>query len=177
MMDEPTVTPPPPPVGKARPPWLLPVIVGIVGLIIGVAIGQSTGDTTTPSTVAQESASPTGMSLAPPEPTEPPEPVYDTLTAKDLELTLKTIESSCYGSAGGLQTVRIRVGIDGTVADNLDPDVTWDVTYKLTGDENGPIVGTFSIYPDGQYDVNEENLATPTCATKPTIRITDVEGF
>ena len=117
------------------------------------------------------------MSLAPPEPTEPPEPDYTNLTRDDLELTLKTTESSCFGSAGGLQTVQIEVGIDGTVADNLDPDVQWDVTYRLTGDENGPIIGTFSIYPDGQYDVNEEFLSTPTCATKPAIAITQVDGF
>jgi hypothetical protein len=137
------------------------------------------GDADPTSPVAQESPSPTptGMSLAPPEPTEPPEPTYERLTADDLEVTLRTTESSCYGSAGGLVTVRLRVGIDGGVASTLDPDVTWDVTYKITGDENGPIIGTFSIYPDGQYDVNEEFIATPTCATKPSITVQRVEGF
>jgi hypothetical protein len=170
----PTVPPPPPGKSRTRRPWIIPAGIGIAALIIGVAIGQTGGSD--PATVTQETEAP-GMSLEPPEPTEPPEPVYDNLTSKDLELTLKTTESSCYGSAGGLVTVRIRTAIDSTVADNLDPDVTWDVTYKITGDENGAIVGTFSIYPDGQYDVNEEFISTPTCATKPRISIEDIEGF
>ena len=166
---------------KPRPTWLLPVGTGIAGLILGLAIGLGSGSGNEPTTVAQESPTPTGltdpgMDLESPAPVVE-EPIYDELTADDLELKLKTTEKSCYGSAGGLETVRISVAIDGTVADNLDPDVQWDVTYRITGDENGPIIGTFSIYPDGQYDVNEENLGTPTCETKPTITITDLEGF
>jgi hypothetical protein len=170
---------PPPPQGKTRRPWLLPAGIGVAALVIGVAIGQA-GGSVDPATVAQESSSPTedpGMSLAPPEPTEPPEPEYAELHGRDLELTLRVTESSCYGSAGGLVTVQVRTAIDETVAANLDPAVQWDVTYRISGDENGPIIGTFSIYPDGQYDVDEETVSTPTCATKPTITITDVEGF
>lgn len=164
--------------GKARPSWLIPLIVGAVALFVGVGIGMADGGGKQPVAAASSpSPSDEGMTLAPPEPSPSPEPTYGTLTAKDLEVKLKTIESSCYGSAGGLMTVRLNVGIDGTVADSLDPAVQWDVTYRVLGDENGPIVGTFSIYPDGQYDVNEENLSTPTCATQPTVKIIDIESF
>lgn len=165
---------------KGRPSWLIPALIAGGALLIGVGIGQSGGGED-PATVAAESPSPSedgGMVLDSPEPEPSPEPEYAELRAKDLQVKLKTIESSCYGSAGGLMTVRLNVGIDGTVADNLDPNMQqWDVTYRITGDEYGPIVGTFSIYPDGQYDVNEENISTPTCATRPRITITDVEGF
>jgi hypothetical protein len=179
MEHQPVPPAPTEPKPKGRPSWLIPAVIAGLALVIGVGIGQSGGGDD-PATVAATSPSESpddgGMVLDSPEP-EPVEPDYATLQARDLQIKLKTIESSCYGSAGGLMTVRLNVGIDGTTADNLDPSVQWDVTYRLTGDENGPIVGTFRIYPDGQYDVNEEYLSTPTCATKPQITVTDVEGF
>jgi hypothetical protein len=158
------------------PPWMLGLLTGVVGLVLGLGIGLSVGGEEPAAVAAVDtpSATPTGLT-EPESPSPDPDPVYDELTAQDLELSLRTIERDCFGSAGGLETVRINAAMDQSL--NLDPDVTWDVTYEIRGDEEGPLIGTFSIYPDGQYDVNDEVVGTPTCNTKITVKIVAVDSL
>jgi hypothetical protein len=79
---------------------------------------------------------------------------------------------------GGLQlTVEVRASVDQLVLDALPADGTWDVTYQISGDESGPIIGTFSLYGNGKYDVNEEFLSTPSENTPVRVKALDVERF
>jgi hypothetical protein len=67
--------------------------------------------------------------------------------------------------------------MDAAVIDTLPPDGTWDDTYQINGDESGPIIGTFSVYGNGKYDVNEEFLSMPSANTPVNIKVTSVERF
>ena len=74
-------------------------------------------------------------------------------------------------------TVEVRASVDQLVLDALPADGTWDVTYQISGDESGPIIGTFSLYGNGKYDVNEEFLSTASENTPVRVKALDVERF
>jgi hypothetical protein len=67
-------------------------------------------------------------------------------------------------------SVRVEVAMSDSAQAGLDPSGQWNITYQITGDESGPIIGTFNIYGDGQYDVNEEFLPTRSSNTPITIK-------
>jgi hypothetical protein len=158
--------------------WVRYGIAFILGLVLGgVAVGAGDGE---PTTVAADTPTatptPTGLTSPEPEPEPEPEPTGD-LTASNIELSLKTTEKQCFGSAGCNVSVEVRVAVDEFVVDALDPSGTWDVTYRISGDESGPIIGTLSVYGDGQYDVNEEFLSTRSSNTPVNIEIVSVDEF
>ena len=68
-------------------------------------------------------------------------------------------------------TLQVKMGYGGP---DLSEDDTWAVTYRITGDESGPIIGTIEVTGD-QYDVNTEILSTRSSKTKISIKVTDVE--
>jgi hypothetical protein len=88
---------------------------------------------------------------------------------------LKTTQKQCFGSAGCNVTVQVRAALDRSLLDAMPGDGRWDVTYEITGDESGPIIGTFSLYGNGKYDVNEEFLSTPSTNTPVRVRVISVE--
>jgi len=156
----------------------------VVALVAGIGIGYAAApeDSTDEASGSSPTASPSFSSPSTPsvssEETFSPSPsAVGTLTKQDVELSLKTTEKQCFGSAGCNVTVQVRASMDQEVVDSLSPDGTWDVTYQITGDESGPIIGTFSIYGNGKYDVNEELLSTRSTNTPIRIRVTDVERF
>jgi hypothetical protein len=171
----------PPQPGQRRPPWyvrawVLPTATFVVGLLLGVGIGVASGGG---SASVDEARSVTSVS-ATPEPTEStspaqaPEPVVQ-LTKKDIELSLKTTERQCFGSAGCNVSVQVRAGVNRALADALPRSGTWDVTYQISGDESGPIIGTFSIYGNGKYDVSEQYLSTASSNTPINVKVLSVE--
>jgi hypothetical protein len=56
----------------------------------------------------------------------------------------------------------------------LSEDDTWEVTYQVSGDEDGPIIGTFEV-TGTSYEVQEESLSTRSRNTKVGVEVTDVE--
>jgi hypothetical protein len=108
---------------------------------------------------------------AEPVPTETTPAPGPSLAATDLTLTPKVTEKQCFGSAGCNVTVKITVGYGGPT---LSEDDTWEVTYQLTGDESGPIVGSFEL-SGAKYDQDEISLSTKSSKTKITAKATDVE--
>jgi hypothetical protein len=136
-----------------------------VALVAGIGIGYAAAPkTSTNEDSAQETSSPS------------PSPAGN-LTKSDIELSLKTTQRQCFGSAGCNVTVEVRASVDQLVLDALPADGTWDVTYQISGDESGPIIGTFSLYGNGKYDVNEEFLSTPSENTPVRVKALDVERF
>jgi len=97
------------------------------------------------------------------------------LTKQDVKLSLKTTSKQCFGSAGCNVTVQVQAGVAASLQQALPPDGTWDVTYQITGDESGPIIGTFSLYGNGKYDVNEESLSTGSSYTPVRVKVISVE--
>jgi hypothetical protein len=96
------------------------------------------------------------------------------LTKSDVALSLKTTEKHCFGSAGCNVTVEVRAGVAKAVSDALPRDGTWDVTYQIDGGED-PVIGTFSLYGNGKYDVNEEFVGTPSSNSSIRVKVLSVE--
>jgi hypothetical protein len=167
-----TASPAPAPKKPKRWPWILGMLVT---LFIGIGIGAACAPeeptaTRTATPEASVTASPTSW------PQETPEPVEAfSLTKQDIELELKTTERQCLGSAGCSVTVQVRASLDAATADALAPEGQWDVTYRITGDRSGPLIGTFSLYGNGKYDVNEEFLDGVN--TPIRVKVTHVERF
>jgi hypothetical protein len=164
-----------PPRGK-RTPWIVAAAATFVVLLCAalIALGAARGASTTATAatseptatyVPDEEVSTEAAAMPTTEPTPGP-----TLKAADLELTPKVTEKQCFGSAGCNVTVQVEVGYSGPA---LDPDDTWEVTYEVTGDEDGPVIGTFELTGD-KYDQDEVSLSTHGSKTKITIKITDV---
>ena len=65
--------------------------------------------------------------------------------------------------------------LDQALLDSLPPDGTWDVTYRISGDESGPLIGTLSIYGNGKYDLKEEFLSTASVNTPVHVEVVSVE--
>jgi hypothetical protein len=154
----------------------------VIALLAGIGIGYAAGSTPAEDVTTGQPVTPPDSSSASPSSVESPSPIPSPTTAGDLtrtdvELTLKTTEKQCFGSAGCSVTVGVRAAVDQAVIDSLPADGTWDVTYQITGDESGPIIGTFSLYGNGKYDVNEEFLSTRSSNTPIRVNVTDVERF
>jgi hypothetical protein len=154
-----------------------------IALVAGIGIGYAAApktstneDSASPATASPASSSSTPSPPAQETSSPSPSPAGN-LTKSDIELSLKTTQRQCFGSAGCNVTVEVRASVDQLVLDALPADGTWDVTYQISGDESGPIIGTFSLYGNGKYDVNEEFLSTPSENTPVRVKALDVERF
>jgi hypothetical protein len=84
------------------------------------------------------------------------------------------LEMQCFGSAGCSGQVCLKPECKG--APNPEFDGDYDVTYRITGDEDGPIIGTFTIYKNGKYDtLDTESIYPPWANTPITAMVTSVE--
>jgi hypothetical protein len=162
------VTPPPAP----KTTWLvvtglaLALVIGVATVIGALAINsRKSGAPAAPVTSATATATPAVVVDAETTPTLGPTP-----SATDFELTPKTTEKQCFGTAGCSVTVKVEVGYEGPA---LSSDDTWEVTYELTGDESGPIIGSFELTGE-QYDQNEVSMSTPSSKTKIKVKVTSV---
>jgi hypothetical protein len=83
------------------------------------------------------------------------------------------LTKECFGSAGCNITFRVRLAYDDT-AGQLDPDKTYELTYKIRGGED-PLTNTLEITGDNYSTDQEELISTPSSSTKVTAVVTDVE--
>lgn len=94
--------------------------------------------------------------------------------AKAFKITLKTIEKTCYGSAGCNIMYRVN-GV--TVPAGLDPETTYEVTYKITGGEDvteGTVVISGGKF-DGTLGTIEGMASTKNKSVKLIATATSVE--
>ncbi len=82
------------------------------------------------------------------ESTEPaetePEPASVYVPKKaDWKFALKTTSKQCFGSAGCNVEVRVIPTYVGT--QDLPDYGTTEITYRITGDESGPVIGTITV--------------------------------
>ena len=164
------------------------VAVAIYALIVGIGIGALGGGGEEPTTTAnapaasqkQEPAAepvaePAKTEEPAPEPEPTPEKAFKAPTTRSFKLEVKTLEKDCFGSAGCLVSFRVEPTYRGYVSE-LDPAITYEVTYEVTGDEDGPIVKTFEI-TGNQVDygwTDEETASTPSSGTVLKAKVTDV---
>ena len=121
---------------------------------------SDTTDTTSRATAAKivttttTEAPTTTTTEAPTTTTTIPEPKLADYNGK-----LYVTEQSCYGSAGGLQTVEVEI--------TGPPEGR--VTYEINGGERGPVIGTGS--PGDAAVYSREGIPTATCSTRLTLRL------
>jgi hypothetical protein len=176
----PPLPPQPPPRSGIR--WLHVAFAFVLGagvgfVAYGAALRMTEAEQSPP--VAQDSAPPSFPSATETSSPEPPpagEPAGG-VTRQDVELSLKTTDRQCFGSAGCNVIVEVRLDVNQAAVAGLPDGGTWDVTYEISGDESGPLIGTFSMYGNGRYDVNEEFLSTPSRNTTVRVKVLSVERF
>jgi hypothetical protein len=92
--------------------------------------------------------------------------------ARDFTLTVKTLEKTCFGSAGCNITYRIEVGYNGPT---LDPSNTYEVVYEVRGGEDGPQINTLTVEGDQSSVDSEESISTSSASKKLTAVATSVD--
>lgn len=139
--------------------------------IIVLAAALLAAGCTSSTTSAGSEASPMGSEEPVAETTAPaPE---ETVSKDDFQIKLKVTEQQCFGSAGCNVTVKPKLSGD---FDSLPAEGTVDITYKVSGDESGPVIETISLDLSTQrYRGSEIWLSTTSSAVVPEAKITDVE--
>ncbi|MFI0968351.1 hypothetical protein ACH4S8_44525 [Streptomyces sp. NPDC021080] len=180
--EAPSVTPEEPGAPKqqgARKPFLLGAVTGaaVTAVVMG-GIGLLMDD----SESGGSSKAASSYSAAPAEDDakaadasdDETQEVYNTdPSPDDFELTLKTTQKQCFGSAGCNVTVEPNLAYASVIP--LDPDATISITYEIRGDESGAITQTMELTDQTQLSYHETALSTGSSGVKVIARVTDVE--
>lgn len=138
--------------------WAL-ITLGLVGVLACGAGGKEVPTNPAPA------AGGTGAPAAAPAGAGYSEPVI-----ANFKVTVKVTKKSCFGSAGCNIEFRISPKYTGT----LDPSKTYEVTYEVSGVEDGPKINTFQL-TGSTATVDETELAsTKSSKVKLTVKVTDV---
>jgi hypothetical protein len=138
----------PPPAPAPRPRrrrrYLGWVVVGVIA-VAWFASSVTDSDTGTVTTVHTPAAA------------KPAEPTYDTPRIADFELTVKELARRRFGSAGDY--VDYRVNLSKLPGHTYDPAKEYELTYSITGGEDGPETQTMTIHGD-KYEPYEGHIST-----------------
>lgn len=130
-------------------------LVGVF-VLIAIAIGSNTtGTGTTLAPAATEGPASPSNDTGVTDVTESPTSAYDTPTKSDFRLTLKVKSKENFGEAGSNIVVAPRL----STSANLDPDKTYEITYQITGGEDGTDVETVEA-TGGNYTYDEVIIST-----------------
>lgn len=142
-----------------RWPWIVGIVAAwFVGMVIGAGITADVEPTAAPEPGASAVQADEPEPEPKPEPEPEPEPKYDEPAEDSFELTVKTLEKKCFGSAGCNMTFRIEVAAsDPTIS--LDPSKTYELTYEIKGSED-PYVNTLTLEGDEYITDQEEFVGT-----------------
>jgi hypothetical protein len=140
----------------------------VVAIIASAAIASQGGNSQ--AHVAAASPSPTYSppiyETATPTDTFYPEPQLSDFTAK-----LRTKSKQCFGSAGCLLTMKVVLGWGPT----YDPNKTYDLTFRISGDESGPLIDTAEIQGDS-YTISVQDISTSSSGVEPRITLVELSG-
>lgn len=97
------------------------------------------------------------------------EAVFSSPEPEDFAIDLKVKAKQCYGSAGCNVTVEPVL----TYPEGLDPEALYEVTYTITGGEDGSVIETAELM--GENAQGQETLiSTSSSAVTPKAKVTDV---
>ncbi len=175
-----------PPTPPAKPKRTLSngIVIGAAAAVIAAVIGtglfvvQATNDdndrpaSTSSSSRATEESEPVVE-----DDVEEPEPDLDLyvtdLTAEDFEIELRTKSKQCFGSAGCNLVVEPELTYSGDTTE-LDPALTYEITYEISGDESGPILQTAEVTDQTTVTFDATMVSTPSRGTELSAKVTDV---
>ncbi|MBP8882771.1 MAG: hypothetical protein KBG77_16925 [Dermatophilaceae bacterium] len=105
-------------------------------------------------------------------PAEVPSSDYSPSTT-DFQVKLKVTDQQCFGSAGCNVTVEPRIS---KVEPSVPDEGTIDLTFKVSGDESGPVIETSTLdLADGTYSSSEMWLSTSSSGVTPKAKVTEIE--
>ena len=172
-----------PPPQKKKPDVAKAILIslGVITALIIAALAFGNAETGSPAVpplpTSAVTSEPAGDSIT--EDPTTPEPTLGSpseIDKSDIKLKIKILGKECYGYGIGCN-VEYRVSLE-SMDDTLWPESgEVEVTYKVTGGEDGAVSDSFVIYVgDGKYEKPWEDLvSTPSRATKLKVTITDVE--
>lgn len=109
-------------------------------------------------------------------PTERPTPKWTT-SKDDWKPSPKIVSKQCYRCGFGCSIdAKVKLGYDGD-SSSIPEGATIDVTYKIKGAKDGPIVGSTMVTNQTEYDANTEYLDTRSRITRLTVVVTSVEVY
>jgi hypothetical protein len=174
---QPLATQPPP--KKRHTARTVAIVAGALIVVGGVAGALGSGSekkAATPVTHSATASAPstTAPAVQPPI-VEEPAASYITPTKADFAIKLKILSKECFGSAGCVISYRPQL-VENFVNGSTDPSVTYDVSYTVSGGQDGPISDT--IYATGdQYEQPMDGTAqTVSSGVKLTAKVTAVEA-
>jgi hypothetical protein len=157
-----------------------PIVTTVVAVTIGVIVfAGGSGDEPTaadpspePAVIAPEPVETVDREpAAEPVAAEPePAPVADP-KPRDFTIELKILEQDCFGSAGCNLLYRPELTYEGTVP--LDPDETYEITYRIKGGDD-PKISTLTVTEGDIVETYDETIGTPTTDTDLDVKVTDV---
>jgi hypothetical protein len=148
---------------------VVPATLGLA-LIALTACGSLDTATETRSTSVSTAADSTPTET----PTPTPTPVKNsTPKPKDFRIGIKITKKQCFGSAGCNVTFHVKPVYVGTGELGNGP---YEVTYKVIGDESGPLINTFTIDSGTASYQQEEFASTRAAGVKLRAVATDVES-
>lgn len=154
--------------------------VAVGATLLTAACGTSGQlDTSSPATHSPSHAPSSSAPSVQPAPPVTDTPSEDTskplsLHPRDFILATKIKRKACFGSAGCNVTVGIKLTYLGDTP-LTGSDSSYDLTYKVTGDEDGPQIDTLTLNNDGSYNYDETMLSTPSATTRIRAWVTEVE--
>jgi len=177
--------PPPPPYvpPKKKRHTVRTIAIAAGALIVVGAVAGALGSTGSKKAAAPTRTTSSAPSTTAPAVVQPPiieepsdtAPAYITPKKGNFTVTLKTLSKECFDTAGCIVTYRAKLS-QSLPTGALDPDVTYDLTYVVHGDESGPQTETMYITGD-QYEQPSEGIAmTPSSGTKLTVTVTKLEA-
>lgn len=115
------------------------------------------------------SSSPTYRYTAPSTSSYAPPPIQK----DDFTVDLKVTSKQCFGSAGCNVVVEPVLNYKNT-ASQMSAYGACDITYSISGDESGEVVGTAYGQGGTQYRVSSSVLSTKSSKVQPKATVTDV---
>jgi hypothetical protein len=79
-------------------------------------------------------------------------------TVADFKIKLRITSKQCFGSAGCNVQYEVEPVWQHPLPVTMDDD--YDLTYKVMGDESGPIIDTLTVYANGKYSVPYTGFAS-----------------
>jgi hypothetical protein len=162
---------------------LLSILVSAVGAILGDNGDTATTAQPTPTTTCdlggcEETLGPTALPADETTEAATTTDLSGNIDKSDIELRIKTLRKKCFGSGGGCD-VTYRVVVDRAYMDDWPKTGDIDVSYKVTGPEDGPEYGSVWIWlEDETYEEPWEVVtSTRSRSVELTVKVTDVELF
>ncbi|WP_405724404.1 hypothetical protein OG885_00690 [Streptomyces sp. NBC_00028] len=149
-------------------------VVIVTVIVTGILVARSDGSGPDTSTAAASSPPSSSVTQESAEEVDS-EPTYAELGSDDFSIELQTTSRQCFGSAGCLLTVEPDLTLVGDSAD-IDPDVVYEITYEIAGDESGPVVATAELTNQEDLTFTPSRISTDSSSTDVTVEITQVDS-